>query len=151
MPMILYNTKTQKLPLSTDFYTNNANALKMFRYNETLMNNCGDYRIQEQVTSDVFYTYNALVTFNNTLDNDVKNAFTSLNKFLQEHEEIKNSRDSRCKTYYDKMVYWNNKYKIDSSDNTIQTIIIDVQDLMRFLAKQEIVKKSGCNLKRNYF
>ena len=90
--MILYNTRTQKLPLSTEFYTNNVNALKMFRYNETLMTNWGDYRIQEQVTSDVYYTY-----------------------------------------------------------NTIQTIIIDVQDLMRFLAKQEIVKESGCNLKRNYF
>lgn len=149
--MILYNTRTQKLPLSIDFYTNNANALKMFRYNETLMSNCGDYRIQEQITSDVYYAYNALVTFNNTLDKDVKNAFTSLDNFLQEHEEIKNSRDSRCKNYYDKMVYWNNKYKIDSSDNTIQTIITDVQDLMRFLAKQEIVKESGCNLKRNYF
>lgn len=73
--MILYNTRTQKLPLSIDFYTNNANALKMFRYNETLMSNCGDYRIQEQVTSDVYYTYNALVTFNNTLDKNVINAF----------------------------------------------------------------------------
>ena len=151
MPMILYNTRTQKLPLSTDFYTNNANALKMFRYNETLMSNCGDYRIQEQVTSDVYYTYNVLVAFNNTLDNDVKNAFTSLNKFLQEHEEIKESKDSRCKNYYDKMNYWNNKYKKDSSDTTIKEIKSDVQDLMRFLAKQEIVKKSGCNLKRNYF
>lgn len=149
--MILYNTRTQKLPLSTDFYTNNANALKMFRYNETLMSNCGDYRIQEQVTSDVYYTYNVLVAFNNTLDNDVKNAFTSLNKFLQEHEEIKESKDSRCKNYYDKMNYWNNKYKKDSSDTTIKEIKSDVQDLMRFLAKQEIVKKSGCNLKRNYF
>lgn len=43
--MILYNTRIQKLPLSIDYYTNNANVLKMFRYNETLMNNCGDYRI----------------------------------------------------------------------------------------------------------
>ena len=149
--MILYNTRTQKLPLSTDFYNNNANALKMFRYNETLMSNCGDYRIQEQVTSDVYYTYNALVTFNNTLDKNVINAFTSLDKFIQEHEEIKESKDSRCKSYYDKMVYWNNKYKIDSSDNTIQAIKSDIQDLMRFLAKQDIVKESGCNLKRNYF
>lgn len=149
--MILYNTRTQKLPLSTDFYTNNANALKMFKYNETLMSNCGDYRIQEQVTSDVYYTYNALVTFNKTLDKDVKNAFSSLDKFLQEHEEIKESKDSRCKNYYDKMFYWNNKYKIDSSDNTIQAIQSDVQDLMRFLAKQDIVKESGCNIKRNYF
>lgn len=149
--MILYNTRTQKLPLSTDFYTNNANALKMFRYNETLMSNCGDYRIQEQVTSDVYYTYNALVTFNNTLDKNVINAFTSLDKFIQEHEEIKESKDSRCKSYYDKMIYWNNKYKTESSDTTIQAIQSDVQDLMRFLAKQEIVKESGCNLKRNYF
>lgn len=45
------------------------------------MSNCGDYRIQEQITSDVYYAYNALVTFNNTLDKDVKNAFTSLDKF----------------------------------------------------------------------
>lgn len=149
--MILYNTRTQKLPLSIDFYTNNANALKMFRYNETLMSNCGDYRIQEQVTSDVYYTYNALVTFNNTLDKNVINAFISLDEFLQEREEIENSRDSRCKSYYDKMIYWNNKYKIDSSDNSIQAIQSDAQDLMRFLANQEIVKESGCNLKRNYF
>ena len=149
--MILYNTRTQKLPLSTHFYTNNANALKMFKYNETLMSNCGDYRIQEQITSDVYYIYNALVTFNNTLDKDVKNAFASLDKFIQEHEEIKESKDSRCKNYYDKMTYWNNRYKTDLSDTTIQAIQSDVQDLMRFLAKQEIVKESGCNLKRNYF
>ena len=149
--MILYNTRTQKLPLSTDFYTNNTNALKMFRYNETLMNNCGDYRIQEQITSDVYYTYNALVTFNNTLDKNAINAFNSLDKFIQEHEEIKESKDSRCKNYYDKTTYWNNRYKTDSSDTTIQAIQSDVQDLMRFLAKQEIVKESGCNLKRNYF
>ena len=51
--MILYNTRTQKLPLSTDFYTNNANALKMFRYNETLMSNCRDYRIQEQMLKSI--------------------------------------------------------------------------------------------------
>lgn len=149
--MILYNTRTQKLPLSTDFYTNNTNALKMFKYNETLMSNCGDYRIQEQITSDVYYTYNALVTFNNTLDKNVINAFTSLDKFIQGHEEIKESKDSRCNSYYDKMVYWNNKYKIDLSDNTIQAIKSDIQDLMRFLSKQDIVKESRCNLKRNYF
>ena len=149
--MILYNTRTQKLPLSTMFINNESNIRKMFKYNETLMNNCGDYRIQEQVTSDVYFTYNALVTFNNTLDKDVTNAFNKLDKFLQEHEEIKNSKDTRCKTYYDKMLYWNNKYNIDSSDTSIQAIISDIQDLMRFLAKLEIVKESGCNLKSNYF
>ena len=103
--MILYNTRIQKLPLSIDFYNNNANGMKMFRYNETLMSNCGSYKVQEQVTSDVYYTYNTLVTFNNTLDKDVKNAFTSLDKFLQEHKEVKESKDSRCKNYYEKMIY----------------------------------------------
>ena len=49
------------------------------------------------------------------------------------------------------MLYWNNKYNIDSSDTSIQAIISDIQDLMRFLAKLEIVKESGCNLKSNYF
>ena len=149
--MILYNTRTDKLPLSTEFYNNHANGLKMFRYNETLMNNCGDYKIQEQITSDVYYTYNALVKFNNTLDKEVINAFNILDKFLQEHKEVKNSKDNKCKNYYEKMLYWNNKYKGDSSDSSVQTIISDVQDLMRFLAKQEIIKESGCNLKRNYF
>lgn len=149
--MILYNTRTKKLPLSTMFINNESNICKMFNYNETLMSNCGSYEVQEQVTSDVYYTYNTLVKFNNSLDKNVINAFTLLNNFLQEHEEIKNSKDTRCKTYYDKMIYWNNRYKTDSSDITIQAIKSDVQDLMRFLAKQEIVKESGCNLKKNYF
>lgn len=149
--MILYNTRTQKLPLSIDFYTNNTNALKMFRYNETFMSNYGDYRIQEQVTSDVYYTYNALVTFNNNLDKDVINAFKTLDNFLQEYEEIKESKDSRCKNYYVQMFYWNNRYKNASSDTIVKTIQSDGQDLMRFLAKQEIIKEFGCNLKRNYF
>lgn len=149
--MILYNTRTKKLPLSTMFINNESNMLKMFNYNESLMSSCGNYTIQEQITSDVYHTYNSLVSFNNTLDKDVINAFTSLDKFLQEHEEIKQSKDNRCKSYYDKMFYWNNKYKLDSSDTSIQAIKSDVQDLMRFLAKLEIVKESGCNLKKNYF
>lgn len=104
--MILYNTRKQKLPLSIDFYTKNANALKMFRYNETLMSNCGDYKIQEQVTSDDYYTYNALVTFNNTLDKNVINAFISLDKFLQGHEVI----ESTCDHILRKIV---KKYNLD--------------------------------------
>ena len=149
--MILYNTRTKKLPLSTMFINNESNIRKMFNYNETLMNDCGNYDVQEQVTSDVYYTYNTLVTFNNTLDKNVINAFNTLDKFLEEHVEIKNSKDTRCKTYYDKMLYWYNKYNMDSSDTSIQAIISDIQDLMRFLAKLEIVKESGCNLKSNYF
>lgn len=149
--MIIYNTRTNKLPLSTMFINNESNMRKMFNYNETLMSNCGSYEIQEQVTSDVYNTYNILVDFNNKLDKNVIDAFNALDNFLHEHEEIKNSKDTKCRTYYDKMFYWNNKYKIDSSDNSVKAIISDIQDLMRFLAKQEIVKESGCNLKKNYF
>lgn len=58
--MIIYNTRTNKLPLSTMFINNESNIRKMFNYNETLMNNCGSYDIQEQVTSDVYNTYNTI-------------------------------------------------------------------------------------------
>lgn len=92
-----------------------------------------------------------LVEFNNKLDKNVINAFVTLDNFLREHEEIKTSKDIKCRTYYDKMLYWNNKYKTDSSDNSVKAIESDIQDLMRFLAKQEMVKESGCNLKNNYF
>ena len=112
----------------------------MFRYNETLMSNCEDYKIQEQVTSDVYYTYNALVAFNNTLDKNVINAFTSLDKFIQEHEDIKESKDSRCKSYYDKMIYWNNKYKTESSDATIKLSESTINLIKEYKKWQEAYK-----------
>ena len=57
----------------------------MFRYDETLMSNCGDYRIQEKVTCDVYYTYNALVDFNNSLDKGNDSSFEVLDKYIKEH------------------------------------------------------------------
>ena len=49
------------------------------------------------------------------------------------------------------MFYWNKKYKLDSSDKSVNEIISKVQNLLRGLEKQGIVKKSSCNLKRNYY
>ena len=81
--MIIYSTRTNKLPTSTEFYNNKTNGLKMFRYDETLMSNCGDYRIQEKVTCDVYYTYNALVDFNNSLDKRNDSSFEVLDNLIE--------------------------------------------------------------------
>ena len=49
------------------------------------------------------------------------------------------------------MFYWNNKYKLDSSDESVNDIIKKVQKLLSDLDKQGIIKKSSCNLKKNYY
>lgn len=149
--MIIYTTRTKRLPTSTQFYNNDSNIRKMFQYDENLMNHCGDYRVQEQVTSDVFNLYNALINFNNSLDKRTNESFKNIDRFIEEHEEIKTSRDYKCRNYYEKIVYWNNKYKLDSSEKSLNEIKSDIQDIMKYLAKQEIIKESGCNLKENYY
>ena len=148
--MIIYNTRTNKLPTSTEFYNNKTNGLKMFRYDETLMSNCGDYRIQEKVTCDVYYTYNALVDFNNSLDKRNDSSFEVLDKYIKEHSDIKESRDRKCINYYDKMYYWYNSYTTSPSEEKLKKICTEIQQLMKYLERQGIVKESGCNLKRNY-
>lgn len=149
--MIIYTTRTKRLPTSTQFYNNERNIRKMFQYDENLMSHCEDYKIQEQVTSDVLYTYNALVDFNNSIDKRTSESFESLNRFVQEHENVKNSRDYKCRNYYDKFIHWIGKYKKDSSSKSIDEIKEDIKGIMKYLAKQEIVKESGCNIKQNYY
>lgn len=149
--MIIYSARTKKLPLSSDFIQNNSNALKMFNYDSSLMSNLGNIIIQERVASDVYFTYHTLVSFNNLLDVNIQNAFKELDDYVSNHSEIKESRDYRCRNLYDEMFYWNNKYKLDSSDKSVNEIIVKVQNLLKGLEKQGIVKKSSCNLKRNYY
>lgn len=148
--MIIYSTRTNKLPTSTEFYNNETNGLKMFKYDETLMSNCGDYKIQEKVTCDVYYTYNALVDFNNSLDKRNDSFFEVLDKYLKEHSDIKESRDRKCINYYDKMYYWYNSYTTSPLEEKYKKICSEIQQLMKYLERQGIVKESGCNLKRNY-
>lgn len=149
--MIIYSARTKKLPLSSDFIQNNSNALKMFNYDSSLMSNLGNIIIQERVASDVYYTYHTLVNFNNLLDVSISSAFKELNDYINNHSEIKESRDYRCRNLYDEMEYWNNKYKLDSSSESIKQICDKVQKLLEQLEKQKIVKKSSCNLKKNYY
>lgn len=149
--MIIYSARTKKLPLSSDFIQNNSNAFKLFNYDSSLMSNLGNIIIQERVASDVYYTYHTLVNFNNLLDVSISSAFKELNDYINNHSEIKESRDYRCRNLYDEMEYWNNKYKLDSSSESIKQICDKVQKLLEQLEKQKIVKKSSCNLKKNYY
>lgn len=149
--MIIYSAWTKKLPLSSDFIQNNSNAFKLFNYDSSLMSNLGNIIIQERVASDVYYTFHTLVNFNNLLDVSISSAFKELNDYINNHSEIKESRDYRCRNLYDEMEYWNNKYKLDSSSESIKQICDKVQKLLEQLAKQKIVKKSSCNLKKNYY
>lgn len=149
--MIIYSARTKKLPLSSDFIQNNSNAFKLFNYDSSLMSNLGNIIIQERVASDVYYTFHTLVNFNNLLDVSISSAFKELNDYINNHSEIKESRDYRCRNLYDEMEYWNNKYKLDSSSESIKQICDKVQKLLEQLAKQKIVKKSSCNLKKNYY
>lgn len=149
--MIIYSARTKKLPLSSDFIQNNSNAFKLFNYDSSLMSNLGNIIIQERVASDVYYTYHTLVNFNNLLDVSISSAFKELNDYINNHSEIKESRDYRCRNLYDEMEYWNNKYKLDLSSESIKQICDKVQKLLEQLEKQKIVKKSSCNLKKNYY
>ena len=149
--MIIYSAWTKKLPLSSDFIQNNSNAFKLFNYDSSLMSNLGNIIIQERVASDVYYTFHTLVNFNNLLDVSISSAFKELNDYINNHSEIKESRDYRCRNLYDEMEYWNNKYKLDSSSESIKQICDKVQKLLEQLAKQKIVKKSSCNFKKNYY
>ena len=134
--MIIYSAWTKKLPLSSDFIQNNSNAFKLFNYDSSLMSNLGNIIIQERVASDVYYTFHTLVNFNNLLDVSISSAFKELNDYINNHSEIKESRDYRCRNLYDEMEYWNNKYKLDSSSESIKQICDKVQKLLEQLAKQ---------------
>ena len=149
--VILYNCRTKKLPLSPDFIYNNSNALKMFRYDWNLMSNVGNNDNQQRVTEDVYYTYTTLVAFNNSLEKGGISAFDIIGDYLSNHKEITQSKDRKCQTYYEKMELWYKRYMSNPTPEQYQIICDEVQQLMKFLTKQEIIKESGCNLKRNYY
>lgn len=149
--MILYNCRTKKLPTTPNFDYNQTNQLKMFKYNFELMNNPKLRKhSQQRITEDVYYTYNALVTFNNSLAKKDNLAFEGIKYYIDSHIEIKQSDDNKCKTYYEKMEVWYKRYMSNPTPEQYKIICDEIQQLMKFLTKQEIIKESGCNLKRNY-
>ena len=145
--MIIYSAKTKKIPLSEDVYNNIGNFFKLREYDIDLFTSSD----HNKLARDVYNTYYTLVSFNNLLDMNVDNAFSILDKYISEHSETKTSVDFRCRNLYDEMYYWNNKYKLDSSDKSVNEIIKKVQSVLSQLAKQGIVKESSCNLKSNYY
>ena len=48
------------------------------------------------------------------------------------------------------MYYWFNSYTTSPSEERFKKICDEIQQLMKYLERQGIVKESGCNLKRNY-
>ena len=148
--MIIYTAKTDKVPTKSAIIDSSLWG-KAFNNNYTLMSSGIGFDKQRQVVSDMHYTYYGLVSFNNKLDSDSKESFEYLNTFLNDYRMIKDSLDNRCKSYYEKMTYWYNKYSEDKSDKTVNEIKIDIQNLMKYLERLGIVKESGCNLKKNYY
>lgn len=148
--MILYNCRTKKLPTTTNFEYNQTNQMKMFRYDEKLMNNAKNIEEQKRNTEDVYYTYNALVDFNNLLEKGNDSAFDIIDEYLSKHKEISQSKDRKCQMYYEKMKLWHKRYMSNPTPEQYKIICDEIQQLMKFLTKQEIIKESGCNLKRNY-
>lgn len=149
--MIIYSCRTKKIPTTPDFIHNISNEYKMFLYNSDLMSNCGCIEKQDLVTKDVYYTYTTLVSFNNSLDKGDDSAFDLLKDYLENHPEIKESLDRKCITYYDKMSLWYRRYTSYPTPELFKSICKEVQELMRYLKKQELVSESSCNLKRNYY
>lgn len=147
--MIVYSAKTKKIPISKDIQYSSSNFFKMMEYDKNLF--FDDNTDKYKMTSDVYYTYHSLVNFNNLLDVNVENAFSELNDFIISHDEIKTSQDFRCRNLFDEMTYWNNKYKTNPSKESVNQIIDKIQELLKRLAKQGLVKESSCNLKRNYY
>lgn len=142
--------ENKKMPTTPEFNYNISNEYKMFSYDYDLMG-CGKLKTsQQRVTEDVYYTYNTLVDFNNSLDKRNDSSFEILDKYLREHEEIKQSDDRKCINYYDNMYYWFNSYTTSPSEERFKKICDEIQQLMKYLERQGIVKESGCNLKRNY-
>lgn len=149
--MIVYNCRTKKLPTTPDFIHNITNEYKMFAYNLDLMSHCGDIEKQDLVTKDVYYTYTTLVSFNNSLDKEYKFAFDLLKNYLENHSEVKESLDRKCQSYYEKMDVWYKRYNSNPTDKVLEEIRAELQALMKYLEKQNIIKESGCNLKSNYY
>ena len=102
--------------------------------------------------NQIYYTYNMLTSFNTDIDlSNVKTAIKKLREKLDKHTEIKESKDYKCRNYYDKMCDWCNLYMQYPTEDVAKRICNEVQKILEHLCKQGIVKKSGCNLKKNFY
>lgn len=149
--MILYSCRTNKLPTKPDFDYNITNQFKMFNYDFDMFQNQKCKTSQQRITEDVYYTYTTLVNFNNSLDKGNASSFEILDEYLTSHTEITDSDDRRCQSYYDKMDRWYKRFTSNPSEKIYKEICDEIQSLMKYLKKNEIVKESGCNLKKNYY
>ena len=120
-PLIIYSAKTDKVPLNLKEWNLYKSYLKVKNYNP-------DYQSCDfGLIGDVYHTYTILVSFNNGLasGNNIQ-VFEELNKNLNDHLEIENSKDNKYRYYYSKMCCWYNQYRNNPEDNTYKKICKDV-------------------------
>lgn len=154
MSLIIYSAKTNKVPLNNELWNGVVNFKKIKNYNINLLEINENYTTIKDwsVIDDIHNTYNILVEFNNKLEKgNSLQTFIYLKENLDKHQEIKNSIDYKCRSYYDKMTFWYNLYMSNQTEKIYLRICDEVQDTLKYLAKQGIVKISGCNLKKNFY
>ncbi len=154
--MVIYSAKTKKVPLNLKEWNELNNYKCIARYNSLydIFDKNGDYDWKESsnLISDIHYTYNILVLFNNELTHgNKKEVFDKLKENLDNHSDIKDSSDFMCRDYYEKMLYWYNLYTSKPTEETYKTICKEIQQVLKHLTKLGIVKESSCNLKSNYY
>lgn len=152
--MIIYNAKTKKVPLNLKEWNllNTFKCVERYDSKYIIVNGNTKSIVSWDVASDIHFTYNTMVKFNNDLINGNNQlAFDSLYNMLQEHPEIKNSIDYKCRNYYNEMYSWYNVYINYPTEKTYKRICDEIQKTLNHLCKQGIVQESSCNLKRNYY
>lgn len=148
--MIIYSAKTDKVPWSDKEWSFTNNFYRTLNYNSDLFE--PDGRGYFKIMNQIYYTYNMLTSFNTDIDlSDVKTAIRKLKKELDKHPEIKESKDYKCRNYYNKMCDWCDLYVQYPTENVSKRISNEVQKTLEYLCKQGIVKISGCNLKKNFY
>lgn len=103
----------------------------------------------------IYCSYSILCSFNNLLTScyDVEKDYLNSNSFIEEYllnnEDVKESKDSHCRSIYENIKIWNNRLK--NNYTSLDDIKWQVAKTMKFYEKKGIFKISGINLKRNNY
>lgn len=151
--MLIYGYKGKKCPKSTDCYYCEKNIWALIYYNIDLFN---DSKVNTEIwLRHVYYSYNTLCKFNNSLVNtyEVNENYISsiefIRNYLEQNLDIETSVDSKCRNIYDHLRIW---YKrLVNNPNSLDDIKWEVAKTMKYYEKQEIFRVASINLKRNYY
>lgn len=154
--MLIYSYKGKYCPTSTN-HLNNKNQWAMYYYNRDIWNDIMDYSSQyaDVCLRHIYCSYSTLCSFNNLLTScyDVEKDYLNSNSFIEEYlfnnEDVKESKDSHCRSIYENIKIWNNRLK--NNYTSLDDIKWQVAKTMKFYEKKGIFKVSSINLKRNNY